>query len=306
VGSDQRAGEFRSRFGGLWIDRHDSSELLAERVRSGALTPELAELIERFNADGYVVIPGAVPREVTERVREDLDRFWADPPEGALVEHWHLWRTRFVPPDPRLRTRNKTKLLDYHAFSPVAREAIAAPKVVEFLSAIFEAKPKAFQSLTFWRGSQQAIHKDTAYVRIADEPLHFAATWLALEDVEEGTGELEYYVGSHHDPDYVFAGGHKSLHGSLRDHQRYLSSLHADAERYGHPKRTFLAEEGDVLVWHADLAHGGSRIRRRGSTRQSLVTHFTPEPDDPPFAREVERVPVEAHGCLFISHHRQI
>jgi hypothetical protein len=61
-----------------------------------------------------------------------------------------------------------------------------------------------------------------------------------------------------------------------------------------------------VLVWHADLAHGGSRIRRRRATRQSLVTHFTPEHDDPPYAREVERVPVEQDGCLFISHHGQV
>jgi hypothetical protein len=52
--------------------------------------------------------------------------------------------------------------------------------------------------------------------------------------------------------------------------------------------------------------HGGSRIRRRRATRQSLVTHFTPEHDDPPYAREVERVPVEQDGCLFISHHGQV
>ena len=44
------------------------------------------------------------------------------------------------------------------------------------------------RSLAFWRGSQQSIHKDTAYVQVADEPMHLAATWLALEDVRPGQG----------------------------------------------------------------------------------------------------------------------
>ena len=84
---------------------------------------------------------------------------------------------------------------------------------------------------------------------------------------------------------------------------KYLLSLRTDAKRYRHPRRTFLAKEGDVLIWHADLAHGGSRIRRRGTTRQSLVTHYTPAHDDPPYAREREQTPIEEHGCSFISEH---
>jgi ectoine hydroxylase-related dioxygenase (phytanoyl-CoA dioxygenase family) len=41
----------------------------------------------------------------------------------------------------------------------------------------------------------------------------------------------------------------------------------------------FLAESGDVLVWHANLVHGGNSIARNGSTRRSLVAHY--------FARDV-------------------
>jgi hypothetical protein len=31
-----------------------------------------------------------------------------------------------------------------------------------------------------------------------------------------------------------------------------------------------------VLLWHADLAHGGSSIVTPGVTRKSLVTHYCP------------------------------
>ncbi len=34
--------------------------------------------------------------------------------------------------------------------------------------------------------------------------MELVATWIALEDVQEGTGELEYYPGSHRIKDFVF------------------------------------------------------------------------------------------------------
>ena len=42
------------------------------------------------------------------------------------------------------------------------------------------------------------------------------------------------------------------------------------------PMQRFHARKGDVLVWHADLPHGGSKLQREG-TRRSLVTHFVPQ-----------------------------
>lgn len=294
-----------SRFGGLWIDERGSDAVLAERIRSGALSPSLGALISDFIRDGYVVLPGAVDRGLTRQIREELEAFWDNPPADALVENWTDNKMQFVLPQRSLRA-GATKLLDYHAFSPAARAAIAAPAVVEFLKAVFETKPKAFQSLTFWRGSQQPIHKDSAYVQISGEPMHLAATWLALEDIHAGTGELEYYIGSHRDPDFLFAGEHKWLEAAPHEHDQFLSSLHADAEKYDHEKGSFIAREGDVLVWHADLAHGGGRITKPDATRQSLVTHFTTEHDDPPYVHRVRRTPTEEKGCLFVSHLRQI
>src|SRR5262249_15376852 len=155
-----------------------------------------------------------------------LDEFWLNPPESARIENWTPeGKQQFVRPRLELRA-GATKLLDFYRFSATARKAIAAPKVLAFLTAIFGSKPKAFQSLTFWKGSEQSIHKDTAYVRIGGEPMHLAATWLALEDVQKGTGELEYYIGSHRDPDFLFGGQHKSMFESPHEHQDYLNSLH--------------------------------------------------------------------------------
>jgi hypothetical protein len=42
-----------------------------------------------------------------------------------------------------------------------------------------------------------------------EEPLLMAATWIALEDVVRGRGELTYYEGSHRIPHHLFADGSK-------------------------------------------------------------------------------------------------
>lgn len=70
---------------------------------------------------------------------------------------------------------------------------------------MFERPAVGFQSLYFRWGSQQAVHQDTAFVKVSS-PMEFAASWIALEDIKSGSGELEYYIGSHRLDDYCFTG----------------------------------------------------------------------------------------------------
>ena len=303
-----KVSETYSRFGGLWIDRKDSEQLLAERLHKGLYSANLAAKISDFMRDGYVILRGAVPREETAAIRAELEKFWENPADDARVETYEVpgaEGVQWVKPRPEYRF-GTTKLLDYHAYSTRVRRAVANPQSVEFLTAIFEAKPKAFQGLTFWRGSEQSIHKDTAYVRVDGEPMHLAASWLALEDISPGVGELEYFVGSHRAPDFLFGGHSKWRSDSPEDDSRFLQSLQDDAKKYGYRKGSFLAKEGDVLIWHADLAHGGGKITKPGRSRQSHVAHFTTANDNPFYMRDLRREPYVENGCLFVSHIREI
>lgn len=290
-----------SRFGGLWIDRHDWLDNLAAKHRRGDISDALSARIFRFVRDGHLVIEGAVTAKTVAHVNKDIERLWQKPPEGLLIETFEPdGEMRYIAPDTRFR-EGRTKLLDAYAFSAAAREATAAPEVIEFLTAIFADKPQAFQGLHFWNGSQQAMHKDTAYVKVDTNPMNLAATWLALEDVEAGTGELEYYVGSHRAPDFLFGGNSKWMEPHTAEHGSFLQSLHDDAARYGQKRASFLAKAGDVLIWHADLAHGGAPITKPGRSRRSLVTHFTSAGDEPFYRRSSQRRQGELSGCLFTS-----
>ena len=299
-------GETLSRFGGLWIDRVDWIDQLALRHRLGVLPDELCDSIFKFVRDGYVILPGAVSEEVVDALNADIERLWQDPPADLLIETFE--------PDKKLKfitaridyRMGITKLLDVYAFSRMAREATAAPRVMAFLRAIFDETAKAFQGLYFAKGSEQAIHKDTAYVKIDSNPMHLAATWLALEDVKPGTGELTYYVGSHRAPEYLFGGTNKWLESQLEEGDRFLQSLHADAEKYRHVKSSFLGKKGDILIWHADLAHGGAKIEHPGTTRKSLVVHFTPASAEPYYRRHNRRRELVTNDCVFVSSYADI
>jgi phytanoyl-CoA hydroxylase len=291
---------FLSKPGGLWIDRPDWLDTLARKTWTGAFSEELAGRIFRFVRDGYVVIEQAVPAALADRLDRQIAEFWTAPPAGMLIETFRPdGRLKLIP--PVLDLREGSKLLDTYVFSGAAREAVANPPVMEFLRAIFDARPKAFQGLSFWYGSQQDIHKDTAYVKVDSGAMRLAATWLALEDVEAGTGELEYYVGSHRAPHFMFAGESKWMEHRPDEHSAFLRSLHDDAARFDYPRSSFLGKKGDVLIWHGDLAHGGARITKPGRTRRSLVTHFTSELDQPYYRRTAQTKELVTDSCVFAS-----
>jgi hypothetical protein len=47
-------------------------------------------------------------------------------------------------------------------------------------------------------------------------------------------------------------------------------------EEQGLATEYFMAKKGDVLIWHADLMHGGAKIDNPAFTRKSLVCHYMP------------------------------
>jgi ectoine hydroxylase-related dioxygenase (phytanoyl-CoA dioxygenase family) len=163
------------------------------------------------------------------------------------------------------------------------QKAIFSKRISRFLANLFEMPAVAFQTLYFHRGSEQGFHQDTAFVYV-DNPLHFAASWIALEDVEEGSGELQYHPGSHRLPDEIFPESRtKALLPGDDSSKHYSRGLQRKCEEAGLEKQQFRPRKGDVLIWAADLVHGGAGIHNT-STRRSLVTHYCPEDSNPPYA----------------------
>ena len=73
--------------------------------------------------------------------------------------------------------------------------------VLEILSTLYGRKAWPFQTLNFPLGTQQHYHSDA--VHFSSVPERFmCGVWVALEDIGEEQGPLEYYPGSHAWPIY--------------------------------------------------------------------------------------------------------
>ncbi len=266
--------DFRSRHGGLWPDRADAEARLEEKLARGDVDDVQAARLRDWMRDGFVVIPGAVPEAHLAAVDAAIAATWAGAHPRAHVEYWRDGVQHIEPVQPEHEAL-MAKLLDLHAYDEDVRRAIFSDAALGFLRALFERPPLAFQTLTFQRGTEQPIHQDTAYV-IVDAPMELVGSWLALEDVAEGSGELEYYVGSHRLPEVDWGSGTKGMPAGHPDHERWLAWLHEASAERGLERRRFRPKRGDLLLWHADLAHGGSPVTVPASTRRSLVTHYCP------------------------------
>lgn len=284
--------------GKLWIDQPD--ELSARLPKVDA---PLRRHVEQFADAGYTVFEKLIPDDVIDQIIAETRRIPQSPDAFVMVEHGgHV--------DPSRVTEAPTRgqrVLDLFAISDAARQAIAHPKIVAFLKSIFDDDVIAMQSLYFEYGSEQAVHQDTAYV-VSNRPLNLAAAWIALEDVTAGAGELIYYPGSHRFDHFMFSGQHKHWHASRdghEQHQAFLQSLHDKAKASGLEQDAFLAKKGDVLIWHADLAHGGGAITN-GQTRKSLVAHYCPKSVKPSYRGVAHPYYVEVphgDGLTFTSNY---
>lgn len=159
--------------------------------------------------------------------------------------------------------------------SPAVRELATHPVLLEALTLAYGRRPFPFQSLNFMRGSQQDTHADALHFH-AEPPLFMCGAWLALEDVAAGSGPLRYYPGSHRLPVLTMqeAGAGDAKVTTTNYNDTYGPAMAERLKQGGFEARHALLKKGQIAIWAANLAHGGSPILDPGSTRQSVVVHY--------------------------------
>jgi hypothetical protein len=293
-------------FGGFWADRPDALDVVDGKLEVGQIDEKQAEQLRFWIKNGYVILPGALPPRLATRALKEVDRAYAGGFNDLLFECAAMGAGhRYWSPE---LAHHAAKALDLHYFSPVIREVMFAPAIVNFLALIFESKAFASQSLTFYRGSAQDPHQDSAYVAYS-VPRQFAASWVAVEDVTIGAGELFYYDGSHRFPDFLYGGKHKSVSEANRvgpkdklptEIPAHVKNLIRLAQVEGLEKSVFAAKKGDALIWHADLVHGGNPISH-DVTCKSVVTHYCPKRRAPLFAERMQLKLEEHQGHFYTT-----
>lgn len=298
----QNAAGVASAFGGLWIDHANVRDMIAGRLEIGRIDAQDASLLTAFVNDGYVKLPEALPASLVDRAEEALEAAYSGQMDHLLFE-CHAVSPRHCKWSDRIRD-TAAKALDIHWWSPHIRNVIFGQPLTHFLHLIFERPALASQTLGFYRGSGQPFHQDSAYVPYS-LPLQFVASWIALEDVVAGAGELQYWVGSHKAlPEYTYPGARRNVFESVRHGtdqtsvsaavQAHEKQIMTQAQARDLKREAFMAKRGEVLFWHADLAHGGAPISLN-RTRKSVVTHYCSKEIAPAYFETV-RSKLRKHG----------
>lgn len=181
-----------------------------------------------------------------------------------------------------LDRETRKKLVNYiwrvHAFherSNLAKAIFENPQLQELVSGILGKPSIPKYSINFLHGTEQPLHEDMAVFYI--NPVNYlVGVWIALEDISKDSGPLIVCPGSHKNttvksffPNYPEQNLKNSEPEKMPLYNEYVKSR---AEQF--PKKEFIAQKGDVLLWHGMLIHGGAKINNPALTRKSMVIHF--------------------------------
>jgi hypothetical protein len=143
-------------------------------------------------------------------------------------------------------------------------------EIVQLLSTLYGAAAWPFPV-----GTQQHFHTDS--VHFSSMPERFmCGVWVALEDIDDDNGPLEYYPGSHAWP--LFTNEHigycvSATKGEVNQ-GLYEEMWRALVEKKQAKPARFHAKKGQALIWAANLMHGGAKHLNKDRTRWSQVTHY--------------------------------
>lgn len=288
-------GAYRSRFGGLWTDRTDAQDLRVAMLADGRIDANESAKLEQYIAEGYVVFPGAVDAALVDEYLAYFESCWSNPPSWAYAHSGG----QVLPMDVSLYDK-VAKVSDLHYGFKRAGELIHPPAVRRFLELIYARPPVVFQSMSMRKGSEETLHIDTGPLTLT-EPMSLTASWTALEDVQKGSGEFQFVPGSQALPEVLNHGLTKGHGGDMTAYYEVLQETLRRCDKAGLKTEYFYARKGDVLIWSADLMHGGAPIQNTALTRKSFVCHFMPYGVMPTFYdfSAVNYVPYAAGGyCL--------
>ncbi|NLR72523.1 phytanoyl-CoA dioxygenase family protein [Novosphingobium sp. ERN07] len=219
------------------------------------------EIAIALNRDGYVVIDFPDPDldGRIDRIRADLapqlgidDSDHSSIKQGGIGRIQDAWKTQ-----------------------PDVKAIAANPVILDLLSRLYGRSAFPFQTLNFPVGTQQDLHTDSVHFSSVP-PRFMCGVWLAMEDIHDDAGPLNYVPGSHKWPmmDNCMIGRRgadsRPESAQLPFHDAWAALISVQNA----PTERFLARKGQALIWCANLLHGGSVQTDPRRTRWSQVTHY--------------------------------
>jgi ectoine hydroxylase-related dioxygenase (phytanoyl-CoA dioxygenase family) len=208
-----------------------------------------------FEENGFLIIRNYLSPAQVDAINAEVDNLI----EAKTVKPGH---------------QNKIMFAIHH--SALLRSIGGDKKLMDLLGRLIHGEAMLFQSINFTMGSEQRTHSDSIHMTTYP-PGGLLGVWIALDDINENNGPLHYYQGSHKLPYYLNSDydneGSAWLIGK-KSYTEYEEMIANKIAEKGIQKLVFTAQKGDLLVWHANLFHGGEPHKDKSITRKSMVLHY--------------------------------
>jgi ectoine hydroxylase-related dioxygenase (phytanoyl-CoA dioxygenase family) len=214
---------------------------------------------DQFHRDGYLVVEDVgIPEEVLDgAIADTKDRYEKEIKSERMGEDGVLYTSH--------------RILDAWKISDNVKAIALNSRVHSILRELYGREPLPFQTLNFPFGTQQAVHSDTIHFN-SIPPGFVAGVWVALEGMDMENGPVVYYPRSQKLPEVTMQTvGVKADYSDYPHYERYIADV---IEREGLEPRYATIKKGEVLIWSANILHGGSPQRDPARSRHSQVTHF--------------------------------
>ncbi|MGE3290358.1 MAG: phytanoyl-CoA dioxygenase family protein [Geminicoccaceae bacterium] len=263
-----------------------------------------AALRAHYVDQGYVVVRGAVPRELCARALAAFERE-VKPSRDYFKRHASSDFERHVFTEAGFMKYPIMNIQDlpgdrFRAFRDGGLEMLAHRSVREVTTSLLGEPGRMIHTMYFDGNQKTWAHRDSHYID-SEETGRMIGVWIAAEDIDPGAGRFYVYARSHvtptptdlkldeldpNGPEYKrrmeeFAGG-----SSLR--------LVAPALR-----------QGDMILWSSLAIHGSLETTRPDCSRRSFTAHYIPCSQTYLWGRRargsvqeivVDEVPVTLHG----------
>lgn len=214
--------------------------------------------LERFEETGYAIVNGFLNQVQVDAINLEIDQ---------LLEK------------KQIQKGAGGKIMFAIHQSDLLRKIGMENTLLELLSLLMDGKATLFQSINFLHGSEQYSHSDS--IHMTTYPLGgLLGVWIALEDIHTDNGPLHYYPGSHKLPYYLNEEygneGDFFLLGK-KNYDEYEDFIQQRIKALGLKKEVLCIPKGTMMIWHANLFHGGEPHLDKTKTRKSVVFHYFDE-----------------------------
>ena len=243
-----------------WFESIFANKILKNKKR---LSSKYKQRGKFFINNGYLILKNVINERFIDSLQNDFNKIINSNEFRKNPKYFHY--------------NSSPRVIEGWKKSVYIKKLCFQKEVTSFLYFMYGKKPVPVSTINFLKGTEQPLHSD--YIHFGTSPeLYLAGAWYALENVDETNGPLIICPKSHKLSSIDFTDLNLKIPKSTSElktnytiYENYLEEIIKVKKL---KKKKIHLKKGDVLIWSANLLHGGSKIKYRNKTRLSQVIHY--------------------------------